>query len=43
MPHSFGMELMYSHQRAGYPVTNLADNNYDTYSMMERAPSNATT
>ena len=43
MPHSFGMELMYSHQRAGYPVTNLGDNNYDTYSMMERAASNATT
>ena len=42
MPHSYGIELLYSHQRAGYPVTNLGDSNYNTYAMMERAASNTT-
>ena len=43
MPHSFGVELAASQQRAGYPVASLGDRDDASYTMMERAASNATT
>lgn len=41
MPHTFGIEPLYSGQRVGYPASNLFDNDYSTYSMMERSSSSS--